>query len=181
MASEYCVGQMFRLLGEVWPREASAISPTTIEVYGRVLADIPDDLLQAATVRVLSEATFWPKPSELRKAAIGLRWPDELSGAEAWGRVCAYIRKWPAGGRFIGGTHIDPPALPGRVQRAVDAVGGMAYLRYSENAVADRARFVEVYDALARRETDHARMLPEVRQVVERLTAGNAAQLEGAT
>jgi hypothetical protein len=169
---------MFRLLRDVWPKDGAAISPVTVEIYSRVLADIPDDLLQAATVQVLAAATFWPKPAELRKAAIGLRWPDELTGAEAWGRVHAYILKWPAGGRFVGDHHVDPPALPERIQRAVNAVGGLAYLRTSENAVADRARFCDVYDVLVRRATEHAQMLPEVRAVVERLQAPASAQLE---
>ena len=178
MASEPCIGKMFRLLREVWPKEAGTISPVTMEVYARVLADIPDDLLQAATVQVLAKATYWPKPAEIRREAIGLRWPDELTGAEAWGRVGAYIRKWPAGGRLIGDTHVDPPALPERTRRAVNAIGGLAYLRTSENPVADRARFCDVYDVLTRRATEHAQMLPEVRAVVERLQAPAAAQLE---
>ena len=178
MATREAVAKMFAILGQVWPKDGERASDLAMEIYGRCLADIPDDLLSAAVVSVVSGATFYPKPAEIRRAAIGLRWPDELTGAEAWGRVGAYIRKWPAGGRLIGETHVDPPALPERVQRAVNAIGGLAYLRTSENAVADRARFCDVYDALRRRATEHAQMLPEVRQVVERLQAPAAAQLE---
>jgi len=76
---------------------------------------------------------------------------------------------------------VDPPRLPKRVQRAVDAIGGLSYLRYSEDAVADRARFVQAYDALAEREQREARMLPEVRAVVEQLQSPAAAQLEASS
>lgn len=52
---------------------------------------------------------------------------------------------------------------------AVDAVGGISYLRQSADVVADRARFLQAYEAMRTREQEHARMLPEVRQVVQRL------------
>jgi len=63
----------------------------------------------------------------------------------------------------------------------VDAIGGIAYLRQSEHVMSDRARFCDAYDAIARRERDHARMLPEVRDVVKKLTAARVAQLEAGT
>jgi hypothetical protein len=172
---------MFAIFGEVWPRDGERVSDLTLEVYARVLADIPDDLLQAAIVQMLASATFYPKPAEIRRMAASLRWPEEITGLEAWGRLGAYMRDWPAGGRFVGDRHVDPPALPERTQRAVAAIGGLSYLRYSENVMADRARFCEVYDALSRREREHAQMLPEVRAVVERLQAAPAAQLEAAS
>jgi hypothetical protein len=74
---------MFAILGQVWPKDAERTSDLGMEIYGRCLADIPDDLLSAAVVSVVSGATFYPKPAEIRKAAIGLRWPDELTGAES--------------------------------------------------------------------------------------------------
>jgi len=37
----------------------------------------------------------------------------------------------------------------------------------SENAVADRARFVQAYETLAKRERAQIRMLPAVREVLE--------------
>jgi len=181
VASREAVARMFAIFAEVWPREAERASDLTLEVYGRVLADIQDDLLSAAVVSVVCGATFYPKPAEIRRAAIALRWPDELTGTEAWGRVGAYIRQWPAGGRFVGQHHIDPPALPERMERAVNAIGGLSYLRLSENIMADRARFIEVYDALATREREHAQMLPEVRAVVEQLQSPATAQLEASS
>ncbi len=163
MATDEAIRMMFEVLGSVWPRDDDRVSDLSLSVYARCLADIPDDLLSAATLRVVSEQTFFPRPAEIRQAAIALRWPDELTGVEAWGRLGAWMRHWPAGGRWVGDCHIEPPPLPPRVKRAVDAVGGLSYLRTSEDTVADRARFVQVYDALAERERREATMLPEIR------------------
>jgi len=178
MATAEKIVQMLEVFRRFWPRDFAAADAITYGAWQAILADIDDDLLGAAYAQYVAESAYPPKPADIRKQAMRLRQPDELTGVEAWGRVGAYIRKWPAGGRLIGDTHVDPPALPERVQRAVNAVGGLAYLRTSENTMADRARFCEVYDALSRREREHAQMLPEVRAVVERLQAGATAQLE---
>jgi len=178
MASNEAIERMFEVFAEVWPRDDERVSERTLDVYARCLADVPDELVAAATVKVVSEATFYPKPSEIRAAALALTMPEGLTGAEAWGQVCAYIRRWPAGGYFVG-QHIDPPPLSEHLQRAVDAMGGLTYLRLSENPVADRARFIEVYGVMERRRREEARMLPEVREVIQRLLPGRrSATLE---
>lgn len=174
MASEDMIGRMFALLGEVWPKEAANISPTTVEVYSRILADIDDDLLKAGVVHLLSEATFWPKPAEVRRAALRLVQRNERTAGEAWAMVGRYLNLPQT--TWIGGVRYRARALPEDVQRAVEAVGGISYLRQSENVMADRARFLQAYEALQARESERARMLPEVRRVVERVAAGSAAR-----
>ena len=167
MASEDMIGRMFALLGEVWPKEAANISPPTVEVYSRVLADVEDDLLKAGIVHLLSEATFWPKPAEVRRAALRLVQRNERTAGEAWAMVGQYLNLPQS--TWIGGRRYRAKPLPDDVQRAVDAVGGISYLRQSADVVADRARFLQAYEAMRTREQAHARMLPEVRQVVQRL------------
>lgn len=174
MASEQTMAKVYGILKGVWPKEVAAWSPVTLEVYSRVLADLGDEHVMAGVVKAVSESTFLPKPAELRKACLDMTTPVGMTAGEAWGYVCQYIRDWPAGegysGRYENGRHIDPPALPEMIQRAVDAVGGMTYLRLSENSMSDRARFMDVYQVLADREREHARMLPEVRQAIEAIT-----------
>lgn len=41
--------------------------------------------------------------------------------------------------------------------------------------MADRARFAQAYETLAKRERTQSRMLPEVRAVIERLAAASGA------
>lgn len=173
MASDEAIRRMFDVFAEIWPRDDDRVSDLTIAVYARCLADVPDDLLSAATVRVVSEGIYYPKPAEIRQAALGLVDPEAPSGVEAWGALCRYIRRWPGGGGYFDGEqHVDPPPLPQRIQRAVDAIGGLAYVRYSEDTVADRARFVQVYEVMERRRREEARMLPEVREAIRRALPG---------
>jgi len=181
MASEETIARMFDGFVQVWPRDGDRVSPETIQIYHRCLADIPDDLLQAAVVKVVSEATFWPKPAEIRAAALALVEPEDLSAGEAWAMVQRYIRHCPPGRWWVAGKSYHAKPLPERVQKCVDAVGGMAYLRLSENTMSDRARFATAYDAITRRERERARMLPEVRAVVERLAEQRVGQLETGT
>jgi hypothetical protein len=155
-----------------------------MNIYGRVLADIDDKTLQAGVVKLVSEATFWPKPAEIRRACLDMVTPLGLTAGEAWATVQQYIRDWPGTdglrGRYRNGEHIDPPALPDMVQKAVDAVGGMSYLRLSENVMSDRARFMDVYQVFAQRKQEQTRMLPEVRQAIEAITERKRLRLPDA-
>jgi len=181
MASNEAVAKMFAVFGAIWPRDAERGNAITLNVYERCLTDIPDDLLQAAAVKVVSEATFWPKPSEIRAAALALVEPEDMSAGEAWALVQRYIRHCPPGRWWVAGKSYHAKPLPDRVRKCVDAIGGMAYLRLSENTMSDRARFATAYDTITRRERERARMLPEVRAVVERLAEQRVGQLEAGT
>jgi len=178
MASHETIMRMFKIFAGIWPRDAERGNAETVTIYERCLADISDDLLQAATVKIVSEATFWPKPAEIRAAALALVEPDDLSAGEAWAMVQRYIRHCPPGRWWVAGKSYRAKPLPERVQKCVDAVGGMAYLRLSENTMSDRARFATAYDTITRRERERARMLPEVRAVVERLAEQRVGELE---
>jgi len=169
MATAEKIVQMIEIFRRLWPRDFTAADTITYGAWQAILADIDDNVLGAAYAEYAADSPYPPKPADIRKAAIRLRVPDETTGVEAWGRVGAYIRKWPAGGRWVRDHHVDAPPMPERMERAVRAVGGLSYLRTSENVVADRARFVEVYDALAKREREHLTMLPDIRAIRERL------------
>jgi hypothetical protein len=176
VATEQTVARMFQLFREVWPKDGGTISPTTIQVYSRVLADLSDDVLMAGVVKLLSEATFWPKPSEIRRACLDLVAPAGRTAGEAWAMVVRY--RDMAHSTWIGGKRWIRKPLPVDVQRAVDAIGGMTYLeRVADNDTADRARFLQAYEQLAAREQERARMLPEVREIIEQVTASKRLQL----
>lgn len=178
MASDEAVQGMFGVLVEVWPRDGERISPATMQIYSRVLADIPDDVLRAAVVKVVSEATFWPKPAELRRAALDMIAPNGLSASEAWGMVKGYIRRVAELPELRNGEWLDKPQLPERVQRALACLGGISYLRNARpgDEMSDRHQFMKAYEGFAQREREQALMLPEVRAVMQRI-AGERAML----
>jgi hypothetical protein len=67
-----------------WPKEAPPAA--TLAIYQAALGHLPAELWQRAVVRVITEATFFPRPAELLTAAV--RALMERDGhSEAWARL----------------------------------------------------------------------------------------------
>ena len=143
-----------------------------LNAYHLVLSDLDGDLLQQVAAHLIGTQTFFPAAGEIRRAAfhlceIGTGVP---SAQDAWAEVSVKIR---SGFYYVadGGYYQARPPNPDDwshplVQQAVDAVGGWVALRRSENTTADRARFLQAYEAYLVREREGVRMLPGVRQAV---------------
>jgi hypothetical protein len=161
----------FEMFTAHWPKYE--YTDETTRLYGRLLMDLPPDVLEAAVVDCLATCTFFPTIDEIRKRAARLLLGDRPTALEAWGEVMGkmhHTQYYYRDGRLVR----RPDKLDDLSERAIEAIGGWQYVRMSENAMADRARFCEVYEALERRRREDAMMLPEVRAVAERL------RLEGA-
>jgi len=173
MATKVEVTKILAGLVTLYPRHK--LDEATYEAYYRILKDIPADLLDGAALQAGSTSTFFPSASELRSAAFTLM--EVAQGVpnawDAWAEVCKSFGPY-------GRARIPQWSHP-LIKRAIDAIGGYIALCDSENAVADRARFVQAYEALLHRAQQDARMLPEVRMAVRRLadgmSGGNAKQL----
>lgn len=168
MASKDTLAQVWLMLAEAYPQAKQVDVAGTAKLYARLLADIPDDLLEAAALHVIGRSKFFPAVAELRDAAFDLRktalaLPTAL---EAWGEVMAEVRR--------SGSYREPRFSSDVIRQAVVALGGWQSICLSENVTADRARFVEVYDQLTGREDAHARLLPSVRGKVTELAAALA-------
>jgi hypothetical protein len=129
------------------PTPASFLEEANVEAmvlaWALVLRDIDYPKAEAALARYLCErdtAGRLPSPGHIRgivdEAAHGRR----RHGADAWGDV---LRTIGAVGRYR-----DPTFDDAVTQRCVDRLGWRD-LCDSENAIADRARFIELYDKLA--------------------------------
>ncbi len=168
MADKKTMQAMFGLLRANWPKYP--FTKMTIQVYTRCLGDIPDDILVAATAHCLTSCTFFPVVAELRQAAFDIMCnkTGQLTAGEAWALVVKTANVpeswWAAGERH------ERPKLPESVQKALDAIGGWRRLTDSDHYSADRARFLEAYDAFAKRDIEIRQMLPEVRALTQRLT-----------
>ena len=139
--------------------------PATFEIYYRILRDVPDQLLDAGMAKAAAESEYMPTAARIRRCAFEVR--DAISrrptAYEAWGEVVAAFAA-------IGSYRIPEWSHPA-VEMAVRQVGGWTYLCTSENMVADRARFVECYEAISKREVEQSRMLPEIKQLVDKMRA----------
>ncbi len=148
----------------------------TARLYQRMLADIDDDILQAAAEQLMQTSKFFPSIAELRAAAMAHLAPQRELALEAWGSVLELMRPssyWPGKYAEMGpdGKIIHSVAEPTFVnpitERVVRAMGGFEKLQISTergDEVSNRARFIEAYDQLARRERDETLALPDARQ-----------------
>jgi hypothetical protein len=128
-----------------WKTQASRMDgvddvSTMISAWHVALRDLDGDVAASALVRLQATSRFMPSPADLRAAADEISRGARRAPAEAWGDVRKAIGRWgrnrPPGEKW----NFEDPL----VRRAVDALGWVE-LCESENAVADRARFIEVY------------------------------------
>jgi hypothetical protein len=161
MADEKDIAGVVAMLGAAYPN----FSPTehTVEVYFQTLRDLPSELLRTAALHAISEAgrKFAPSVGELRAAAaeIQRRAANIPSSYQAWQEVMQAIRE-------IGSYRPAPEFSHALVDESVRALG-WRNLCMSENAAADRARFIAAYEQLEQRLEVERMMLPAVRAYIE--------------
>lgn len=149
-------------------------SPETVQVYARMLADLEYVVANAAVERLTATSKWFPAVAEVREACMALAVGEPAAGGDAWGAVLAAIRHWGAY-RTPGKDFEFPDPL---VLHCVRSLGWQELCR-SENQVADRARFVELYDQLAashrtRALADDLPALKRLRAAQPGLSAGRA-------
>lgn len=113
----------------------------TMAVYRGMLADLEYPVANAAVERLLATAKFMPTISEIRDVALTLMSDEQRAGGSAWGDVLEAVSKF--GAYRVPGTDFqfsDPVTAT-----CVNAMG-WRNLCLSENQIADRARFIELYD-----------------------------------
>lgn len=89
---EIVVGMMAYLPNH--PLKNGGDAAALVDRFFWVLSDLPVEILRAASVQYLSEATFFPTPGQLRERAMDLQMLalGLPSPAEAWGQVLAAPR-----------------------------------------------------------------------------------------
>jgi hypothetical protein len=136
----------------------------TVKAYERMLVDLDVKLAAATVEHLMATRTFMPTIAEVRSTCAEMQHGPVAAGGEAWGQVLHAIGRY--GYYRVPGqdfTFADPV-----VARCVEAMG-WRNLCSSENQVADRARFTELYDKLAKQERVDvvAGALPAVRAARE--------------
>jgi hypothetical protein len=161
MADKFDIASILAVIAVAYPN--FAVTEQTTEVYLQILSDIPADELKAATLHCISESgrKFAPSVGELRGAVAELRGMSANlpSSFEAWQEVGKQIS-------INGGDFGNPVWSHPIVQKAVEAIG-WRNLRMSEDATADRARFIQCYEQFQQRAQNENLLLPEVRGYIE--------------
>jgi hypothetical protein len=137
----------------------TTLTKANYKAYVLVLQDLPLDLVVAACRVIATEdREFFPPAGVIRDRAVKLimQQRDVPDSYEAWRQ----IKK--------GGYNAHPLA-----KKAIDALGGQGAFGQSDidDEPSWRARFIQAYETIAKRETDDIRMLPEVKDFVKQLKA----------
>lgn len=146
----------------------------TLKLYQRMLQDIDANVLQAATLQHIAVSKFFPTIAELRQVAGAIAAPATGTAMEGWGEVTAAMAD-ARFYRYADGFHQIPQFSP-ITQRVVDAMG-WGNLCVSEDSTADRARFLQAFDVMAKRAGEERMLLPAVRDLTARLRAAHRPEL----
>lgn len=163
MATKQEVAALITLMEELYTHREK-LSDGAVMLYQQALSDIPFDVLETAVKDHVTTSKWFPSIAELREKAMSYSVPQIPTAMEGWGEVQKEIRRTG----YLGKPTFSNPVTA----RVVDALG-WKYLCLSEDSMADRAHFLKAYEQVAARETREVIMLPEVRELAKRLTAGN--------
>jgi len=156
MANLETIHEIFLMLSTAYPK--NELNQTTIELYAKLLADLDDELLKAATLDHISKSQWFPTIAELRGAANKISTPELEPAAEAWGiahnAMCSCGRTWNY--KFANPI----------ITKCMDSMN-WNYLCMSTNSVADRARFIELYNEYVRRFKESSETLPMVKALAD--------------
>lgn len=161
MITEADFRKIMGVLGTAYPR--FQLEGPTIEVYFQILSDLPPELLKATTLHLAATSKWFPAASEIRDAAFELveRQSGVPDATQAWEEV---TRELGASG-YMRAPQFSHPTI----NAAVNATGGWRNLCMSTNTVAERARYIQAYQMLVKRERAVTRMLPAVRDAVAKV------------
>lgn len=146
----------------------------TMASYRAMLRDLEYEVANAAVARLLATLRYMPTAAEIREAALILTTGEQSTGGEQWGRVLSAIREQGVY-RTPGKDFVFHDPVTARCVAAL----GWEELCNSENTVADRARFIDLYDRLAVQE--RRKQLSEGLAPVKALEAKRKAELEART
>jgi disulfide oxidoreductase YuzD len=143
-----------------------------IELYCKMLADIPDDILNISAQKCLAECKFFPTIADIRDQSklilnkkIGIKTP-----AEAWEEVVDAVKD--------GGNYSPHEWSLDIVERAMKAVGGMYFICAECNPEITRAQFMKIYESLMHRKIEDENMLPSEKKYLG-IEDENVKQLVG--
>lgn len=160
MASREDIARVVALLQAAFPNWK--LSEYTIEVYYQDLKDIESGELFAASQMCRTETgrAFAPSTGEIRGAVLELRRKtlNIPSSYDAWQDVQKQINEV--------GSYGTPQFSSPLTEKVVKSLGWRT-LCMSENATADRARFLQAFEQLSERAEKEMMLTPEVRGYLE--------------
>ena len=166
---------LFRLVLGNWPAQRQRMDDDDVTAMALMfvegLADIEHQVARAAIARLVRTARVMPNVADIRAAIGVLEHGRKQTGMEAWAAVMAALKRHGSH-RSPGVDFVFKDPITARVVSSI----GWRELCVSENATADRARFIEAYTHIAALERTEAQAMPGARSaVLDRGARENAA------
>lgn len=150
------------------------LTKEAILLYSRILADIPDDVLEASALDICSKSgAFFPSAGDWRQNALDLKLAKSgvPMAIEAWEEAKRECGRCGEYWRYTEGKKYPEYSHP-LIEETVKAIGYVNILE-SDNIEVLRAQFMKAYDTFKNRSQESQRMLPDVRKVTNNyITAG---------
>lgn len=138
----------------------------TLEVWRKIIGDIPYDVAQQAVATVIASSKFFPTPAEIREAAALITQPRSLDYMEAWGLITDAIRKY---GHYREAEALA--SLPADVAEMARQFG-FRNLCLNEQPEVLRGQFRMAWETRTKRQDELKKLPTEIRTMIEDLTKG---------
>ncbi len=171
MASRKTIEDMWGLLAIEYPEYGKQMTTpqvrAQIDLYTRLLADIPDEVLIAAALKHTRTCKWFPKVSELCEVAFSMMEVGIKTAEEAWNEVTKEMRRV--------GYYGNPDFTCQEIYDAVNTFGWENMCSAEDHSVL-RAHFYRTYETYLKRSREERRMLPEIRNLIKGLLASKGPQ-----
>ena len=159
-----------------YSRENILPNKQAMELWFRQLQDIPYDAAEAILSKWVATNKWSPSIADIRDGMAEIQNGGAVEDwGEGWNKAMAAIRKY---GSYNEAEALD--SLPPLTRETVRRLGYKS-LCWSENQIADRANFRQVYEILEKRQVEDRKIPLPVREKIAGLMAGFAKPMEAET
>ena len=153
-----------------YPRETILPNQQAMDLWYMELKDIPGEVAMMALREHVSMSKWSPAISDLRELSAKIQGGEAPDWGEAWQKTQNAIRRM--------GMYREQEALESldEITRATVERLGFQNLCLSENVVADRARFKDIFEQLTERKKRDSRLPEALRIAIKNAQAGKAIE-----
>lgn len=165
-------GAFASALRTYYSKEKLLPNAQAMELWFRQLQDIPYQMANAVLAKWVATNKWSPSIADIREAVAEIQnggpAPD---WGEGWEQAMTAIRRF--------GSYAEAEAMESMPPLVRETVRRLGYreLCLSENQVADRANFRQVYEILTKRQTEDRKIPLPVREQIAALTAGWGSEM----
>jgi len=138
-------------LKSAWPSANIMPDKFSINLWYKMLKDIPYAVCSAAVMELMGTEKFAPSIAQIREKSLSYLEEQDKEAGEAWEFVRKMIRKYGYPGELEALAEMDE-----LTREAVRSIGFLDICK-SENIAVERAHFLRIYDTLrTRRKVDRS-------------------------